>query len=232
MEEILKRFISFFESERISISRKIAIPLLLVLIILLLDNVLGISYYWINEIETDYIVKVEEAKKICESDSVLVSYFDKKIDNAINRQNVFQWFASLFTSTQIDNVKEFHETNINDNLFSNIEKWFPEVVERNQMWHTITSSFLWLICLFVLVFSLFFALFENKTDTIATLLSNIIGIGIVVFLIWITQWLFGLIPVLFNRAYINYFLQLIVNLFSIKLLVASRIKKKKGKKLA
>lgn len=228
MEEIIKRFIVFFESDRISISRKIAIPLLVVVTILLLDNILGTSYFWINKMETDYIVKVEEAKKICESDSVLVSYFDKKIDNAINRQNVFQWFASLFKSTQIDNVKEIHETNLNDHLFSNIEKWFPEVVERNQMWHTITSSFFWLICLFVLVFSLFFALFENKTDTIVTLLSNIIGIGIVVFLIWITQWIFGLLPVILHRAYINYILQFIINIvliiFAIKMLMRAKRK--------
>ena len=63
MEEIVKRFIAFFESDRISISRKIGIPLLVILTILLFDNVLGISYYWINKMETDYIVKVEEAKK-------------------------------------------------------------------------------------------------------------------------------------------------------------------------
>ena len=103
MEEIIKRFIVFFESDRISISRKIAIPLLVVLTILLLDNVLGTSYYWINEMETDYIVKVEEAKKICESDSVLVAHFDEKISNAIKRQNVFQWFASLFKNTGFEN---------------------------------------------------------------------------------------------------------------------------------
>ncbi len=228
MEEIIKRFIVFFESDRISISRKIAIPLLVVVTILLLDNILGTSYFWINKMETDYIVKVEEAKKICESDSVLVSYFDKKIDNAINRQNVFQWFASLFKSTQIDNVKEIHETNLNDHLFSDIEKWFPEVVERNQMWHTITSSFFWLICLFVLLFSLFFALFENKTDTIVTLLSNIIGIGIVVFLIWITQWLFGLFPVILQRAYINYILQFIINIFFIITIKKRTRTKRKG----
>lgn len=228
MEEIIKRFIVFFESDRISISRKIAIPLLVVVTILLFDNILGTSYFWINKMETDYIVKVEEAKKICESDSVLVSYFDKKIDNAINRQNVFQWFASLFKSTQIDNVKEIHETNLNDHLFSDIEKWFPEVVERNQMWHTITSSFFWLICLFVLLFSLFFALFENKTDTIVTLLSNIIGIGIVVFLIWITQWLFGLFPVILQRAYINYILQFIINIFFIITIKKRTRTKRKG----
>lgn len=219
MEEIIKRFIVFFESDRISISRKIAIPLLVVVTILLLDNILGTSYFWINKMETDYIVKVEEAKKICESDSVLVSYFDKKIDNAINRQNVFQWFASLFKSTQIDNVKEIHETNLNDHLFSNIEKWFPEVVERNQMWHTITSSLLWIICLIIVLFILFYSLFVDKTDMIASILSAIIGIGVVVFLIWVTQWIFGLLPVFLHRAYINYILQLIINIVLIILTI-------------
>lgn len=94
--------------------------------------------------ETDYIVKVEEAKKICESDSVLVAHFDEKISNAIKRQNVFQWFASLFKNTGLENVEESNSTNLNGNIFSKIEKWFPEI-KRNQMWHTITSSLLWII---------------------------------------------------------------------------------------
>ena len=61
MEELIRKFINFFESDRISVSRKIAIPLLMLLVVLALDNILGISYYWINKIEIDYIVKVEEA---------------------------------------------------------------------------------------------------------------------------------------------------------------------------
>jgi hypothetical protein len=56
MEELIRKFINFFESDRISVSRKIAIPLLMLLVVLALDNILGISYYWINKIEIDYIV--------------------------------------------------------------------------------------------------------------------------------------------------------------------------------
>jgi len=231
MEEIIKRFIVFFESDRISISRKIAIPLLVVLTILLLDNVLGTSYYWINEMETDYIVKVEEAKKICESDSVLVAHFDEKISNAINRQNVFQWFASLFKNTGLENVEESNSTNLNGNIFSKIEEWFPEI-KRNQMWHTITSSLLWIIFLAFLSLFLIFAPFVVEKDKIATILGVIIGIGILAFLIWITQWIFGLIPVILNRAYINYILQLIINLIPIIALTVGTIKEVKKKKLS
>lgn len=231
MEEIIKRFISFFESDRISISRKIAIPLLVVLTILLLDNVLGTSYYWINEMETDYIVKVENAKKICESDSILVAHFDEKISHAINRQNIFQWFASLFKNTGIENVKESSSTNLNGNIISNIGKWFPEV-ERNQMWHTITSSLLWIIFLAFLSLFLLYAPFVVEKDKVATIFGVIIGIGVLVFLIWITQWIFGLIPVILNRAYINYILQLVINIFPIIALTVGTIKEVKKKKLS
>jgi hypothetical protein len=51
-------------------------------------------------------------------------------------------------------------------------------------------------------------------------------------LIWITQWLFGLIPVLFNRAYINYILQLGLNLIPIVALTIGSIKEEKMKKIS
>ena len=230
MEEIIKKFIGFLENDRISISRKIGIPLLVILIILLLDNILGTSYYWINKMETDYIVKVEEAKKICESDSVLVAYFDEKISNAINRQNIFQWFASLFKNTKLEDAKEPDDTNLNENVFSKMEKWFPEV-GRNQMWHTITSSLLWIIFLALLSLYLIFTPFVVEKNKIATILGTIIGLGILVFFIWITQWILGLIPVILNRAYINYTLQLIINLIPIIALTVGSIKEVKKKKL-
>lgn len=141
MEELIRKFINFFESDRISVSRKIAIPLLMLLVVLALDNILGISYYWINKIEIDYIVKVEEAKAVCESDSIILFHLDDKIEKAINRKNIFQWFASLFENANIEKNTEVNITNSDGNILSVIGKWFPEV-ERNQMWHTVTSSLL------------------------------------------------------------------------------------------
>ena len=111
-----------------------------------------------------------------------------------------------------------------------MEKWFPEV-ERNQMWHTITSSLLWIIFLALLSLYLIFALFVVEKNKIATILGTIIGLGILVFFIWITQWILGLIPVILNRAYINYTLQLIINLIPIIALTVGSIKEVKKKKL-
>ena len=214
MEELIRKFINFFESDRISVSRKIAIPLLMLLVVLALDNILGISYYWINKIEIDYIVKVEEAKAVCESDSIILFHLDDKIEKAINRKNIFQWFASLFENANIEKNTEVNITNSDGNILSVIGKWFPEV-ERNQMWHTVTSSLLWVILFAILLLFLIFAPFVVEKDKVATIIGVIFGLGILAFLIWITQWIFGLIPVILNRAYINYALQLGLNLVPI-----------------
>ncbi|WP_195651749.1 hypothetical protein [Bacteroides caccae] len=230
MEELIRKFINFFESDRISVSRKIAIPLLMLLVVLALDNILGISYYWINKIEIDYIVKVEEAKAVCESDSIIVFHLDDKIEKAINRKNIFQWFASLFENANIEKNTEVNITNSDGNILSVIGKWFPEV-ERNQMWHTVTSSLLWVILFAILLLFLIFAPFVVEKDKVATIIGVIFGLGILAFLIWITQWIFGLIPVILNRAYINYTLQLGLNLVPIMALTIGSIKEAKKKKL-
>ncbi len=190
MEELIRKFINFFESDRISVSRKIAIPLLMLLVVLALDNILGISYYWINKIEIDYIVKVEEAKAVCESDSIILFHLDDKIEKAINRKNIFQWFASLFENANIEKNTEVNITNSDGNILSVIGKWFPEV-ERNQMWHTVTSSLLWVILFAILLLFLIFAPFVVEKDKVATIIGVIFGLGILAFLIWITQWIFG-----------------------------------------
>ena len=230
MEELIRKFINFFESDRISVSRKIAIPLLMLLVVLALDNILGISYYWINKIEIDYIVKVEEAKAVCESDSIILFHLDDKIEKAINRKNIFQWYASLFENANIEKNTEVNITNSDGNILSVIGKWFPEV-ERNQMWHTVTSSLLWVILFAILLLFLIFAPFVVEKDKVATIIGVIFGLGILAFLIWITQWIFGLIPVILNRAYINYALQLGLNLVPIMALTIGSIKEAKKKKL-
>ncbi len=180
MEELIRKFINFFESDRISVSRKIAIPLLMLLVVLALDNILGISYYWINKIEIDYIVKVEEAKAVCESDSIILFHLDDKIEKAINRKNIFQWFASLFENANIEKNTEVNITNSDGNILSVIGKWFPEV-ERNQMWHTVTSSLLWVILFAILLLFLIFAPFVVEKDKVATIIGVIFGLGILAF---------------------------------------------------
>ena len=74
--------------------------------------------------------------------------------------------------------------------------------------------------------------FVIEKDKVATIIGVIFGLGILAFFIWITQWIFGLIPVILNRAYINYVLQLGLNLVPIVALTIGSIKEAKRKKLS
>lgn len=68
--------------------------------------------------------------------------------------------------------------------------------------------------------------FTLKKDKLGAIVGMIVGIGAMVLLIWLTQWLFGLIPILFNRPWINYTIQFIINLIPISLLTYGSIKQK------
>lgn len=229
MGELVKKVICFFESERVSVFRKIAIPILVILAVFSLDNILGVSYYWTNGLEVDYLVKIEEAKAKCGSDSTVFSHLDNKINEAISRKNVFQWFASLFENSNIGKSKEVITPDINSGILDTVGKWFP-VLERNQLWHTLTSSLLWIILLMLLLPFLLFAPFFAKKDKAAIIVGIVLGLGFLVFLIWITQFIFGLIPIILDRAYINYTIQLVINLIPIIILTIGSIKEHTAKK--
>lgn len=228
MGELIKKLIGFFESDKVSVFRKIAIPVLIVLCLLSLDNILGVSYYFVNGMEVDYIVRIEDAKDKCNSDSIALLHFDNMMKDAIHRKNAFQWFASLFENSNTgcgieDNISS------DEGFLSSVEKIFP-TLERNQLWHTLTSSLLWIIAFGGLLLFLAFSPFFIEKDKAATIVGMIFGLGLLVFLIWITQWLFGLIPVIFDRAYINYSLQLGLNLIPIVALTIGSIKESRKKK--
>ena len=213
MVELIKKFIEFFENQRISISRKITIPLLVILCIFLIDNLLGISYYWKNEMEIDYISKIEDTKLKCTSDTIIIKYLEHKMDEAIQRKNVFQWFASLFENVNIVGTQEFGTSIANDTLH-NLREWFPEL-DRNQMWHTITSSLCFILLLSISLLMVIYFPFTSDKDKFGTTVAFIFISGILVLFIWVFQWIWGLIPVILNRAYINYSIQLIFNLLLI-----------------
>ena len=57
--------------------------------------------------------------------------------------------------------------------------------------------------------------FTSDKDKFGTTVAFIFISGILVLFIWVFQWIWGLIPVILNRAYINYSIQLIFNLLLI-----------------
>lgn len=229
MEDFLSKIWDFFSSDRISLTPKIAIPLLLLLASFLLVDYYGFFYYYANGKKVEYIANLEETKEKCASDTLVVSYLEDMIEEAMNRKNVFQWFTSLFENKDISpSSSDFSKLEKNE-APKGIDRVFP-LCERTQFWQTVTSSLFWIIILFFLCLFLFFLPFSSISNKLSSFFGTLFGIGVLVLMIWLTQWIFGLIPVILNRAYINYVIQLSVNLFPILALAVGSIKEAKKKK--
>lgn len=217
MGELISKIWIFFESDKISISRKITIPILLILTILMIDNIGGFSYRFTNSQKIDYLLKIEKAKVEFRQDTIVCSILDKMEYDLINRKNVIEQFVDLF-----DNQEKFKSKSSTTNK----ENIYNHNISRNQFWHTVSSSLFWIIWLFIFSLMLLILPFTLKKDKLSAVVGMILGIGTMVLLIWLTQWLFGLIPILFNRPWINYTIQFIINLIPISLLTYGSIKQK------
>lgn len=210
MGDFLGKIWDFFLNERISLTPKITIPLFLIMIGYLFVDYYGFFYYYANSEKVEYLSKIEEAKEKCSSDTTIVSYLDEMLHDAINRKNIFQQFAMLFENEDVPHIPKILDKNDDSHSFE-IEHIFP-LCERNQLWHTVTASLFWIIWLVLLLVTLFYIPFTSGNDRFGSMLGITMGIWVIILLIWVTQWLFGLIPVILGRAYINYIIQLAANL--------------------
>jgi len=85
----------------------------------------------------------------------------------------------------------------------------PKFKSRSQFWHTITSSFF----LIVLMVGTFLVPFNEKQFNWSTIVTVIFMVGALAFFVWLFQYVLGLIPIIFNKPWINYILNFIIQSF-------------------
>lgn len=213
MQEIFKGIINYFVDKTRPVTPKITWGIFIILFLLLADNTIGFSFYYINNQKLEHIKKIEDIKQLCKLDTSLYHYVNDLEQEVLYRKNVFQWFGELFNKvelskdSQIDSKKTTkpEDGNKAKDFFLKI---FPEQPSRSQIWHTITSSFIWIVALILLIITLLISPFIKTKEKIGLLVGCLLGIIIIAGVIWFLQWLFGLIPVILHRAYINYIIQI------------------------
>lgn len=218
MSELISKIWTFFENKRISVPRKISITILIILSILFVDNIVGFSYLYVNSQELDYLLKIEKTKVAFKQDTITCKLLDEMKYDFINRKTVVEQFLELFDNQSTLKVKTSH-----NNMQQEIDS---QNIQRNQILHTVSSSLFWIIWLIIFLFMLVISPFAPPENKWGLILGMVIGISGMSILIWVTQWLFGLLPIFFNRPWINYTLQFILNLIPIFILTRGSIRNK------
>ena len=247
--DIFRDIIRFFTTKEFSFKSKLFGIIVVILAVFLIDDLLGFSFYYSNNQKIDHLTNIENLKNDCADNAELLIVLDDVEKKIINRKNVFENFFDLFKSDKIDLKQpeivvrvDTVYIEIKDTIINTIEI-IPTITEkqneirdniatdkksRSQLWHTISSSFLLILILLILPFIPFT---QKKIDW-----NLILGVIILMIpiagLIWLYQFLLGLIPVIFDKPWINYILNFVIHIFSLLLfggLVAS-ISQKKGNK--
>lgn len=216
MEKIIEWIKEFFTSKTHSIGKKMGIAFLTLFVIFFINDYMGISYFYITNMKINHIIKIEEAKYYCKNDTTLIEYLNKIEQKSLNKKSYITKFIDLFEKSS--NLKEKTIINKHDNVVAEnksdrkLQSILKENPVRSKLWNTITSSFTQIIGVLLAFFLMITSFFSSKGERFNLFLASIFLLIICTSLIWFLQWIFGLIPVIWDRAYINYVINLILNL--------------------
>ena len=212
-----------------------------IIVLLLVDNYCGFSYYFVQSYKLDYITNLEDARFKYSEDKIVSQELDKMMVNALNRWTVYNAVSDIFQET-FSTTSEAREQQLveelsmkkkelpkkvitktvdfNEGLFS---QFFP-VEERSPFWHTFCSSLNLVIFLVICVIYIIFSPFSHDVNKKAALKGMCFIIPILVGAIFITQWIVSFIPDIYNRPRINNLLYLFTN-FLVAILLIRKIAK-------
>lgn len=211
--------VSFFTDKRHSISAKLFGIILIISTVFLINNLLGFTFYYSTNQKITQIEKIERLKRdtlLGKENFLFLNTMEEKLKK---RENVFDKFGELFSRTEFNGAKEKKDsllvektpTNIisGENATTNTEQSAQLTITRSRLWHTITSTFVFLIILIVVPFMPFIAGDFSKESLLA-----VIGVfTTTAFLIWLFQFLLGLIPLINNNAIYNYLINGLIQIF-------------------
>lgn len=218
MIDLIKSFVEYIKDNEKPLSRKVIIGILLLFGLIILNEYTGFTYYYPIGKEVEIISDIELAKASTK-DTLIINFLNEKEKVVINRKYLHERFLELFKRNILNrDVKNYQqkEVMVSSTTFSEkISRVFPPMPYRSQLWHTLSSTFIFIIGSIIAIIVLIVQPFrENEKVGILTLIAIWI-FSILLFggVIWIIQFLFGLIPVILDRAYINYSIAIALQLF-------------------
>lgn len=199
----------YFSDEKIPLSRKVKLTILVVIAAILIDNHYGFSHTVINSYRVDYLMKLESVKQEYKHDAQFVSEVDKLIETEHNRKGAVEKFYSLLTpkveEKQMNNAETAYNTIIN---------------ERDPIVHTITGSFIPLLLMLGALLGMVISIFNPESRSFPTFFwATIIVIASAIVTYYVAlAW--ALLKPICGYVLINYIIQGAVNAIMLILGVA------------
>lgn len=228
MGKLFEKIFEFLESRALSMSKKITMLVLIIMIVLLVDNHCGFSYYFVQSYKLDYITRLEDARVKYANDGAVSQELDRMMVNALNRWTVYNAVSDIFQKTfsttseareqqLAKEIVKSHKDNVERKIVTQEDSHdflsflFP-IKERSPLWHTVCSCFNLILFLFLCIFYLICSPFIHDDNKKNALLGMCVIIPILIGLIFLFQWLISFIPDINGRPRINYLIYVVFNI--------------------
>lgn len=211
-------YFHFFVDKKISVSRRIFVFIIILLVAFLVNNFLGFTFYYSTNQKINQIEKIESIKQQFPLEVKTKSYLCDIESRIVHRENLYVRSLELFSHSKIDNVEESAILRSPcDSLASVTCQGESSVQNRSntsgralrsgsRLWHTITSTWVFLLIMLVLPFAPFFIDDVDRDTVLGIILMFLLAFGCV----WLFQYLLGLLPVFGKIPIYNYMINVVI----------------------
>ncbi len=205
MDRLLDRVFKFFENKSISFSLRTSIFIISIFVLITCDYYFNFTYdYHLNN-KIEKLESINSLKKIYKSDSIKLAELTKLENQIFKRTHYSERLRNLDLS-QIKILKKSDTTEIKNSVIKNDNTKINKPI-RSLFWMVLTSSYFFIILLIGLIILPFTSSVHRELkNVLGSVAAIIILIGVISFLTWVAY----RIPLIWNRPYLNYILNAIL----------------------
>ena len=207
--DIINNFFTFLTDKTRRFSHKATMIMSLLAILILVDNILGISYYYNNQNKIEQIQKISELIKNPSLDEKSKDELKQLRKDILHHKSLKDLTCDLISNISFDEDKP--KVKHLEKLPKQSESSIP-TKQRNYYWHFISSSWFWLI----LMIGLPIAAIADKKESLG---KNLLLLFLLEILLWFFAWLhaklLSLIPIIWNEPLYNYFINVSISIILI-----------------
>jgi len=214
----IDHFTAFLFDENRRLSSKAAVVVFVFLAILLIDNILGFSYYFNTDKKIEQVQKLNYIIKDATSDSNTKAFALQLRSEIIDRENVILQTFSFFR-----NIKWKSSRNAQISIPKETDKTNESVI-RNNFWFNISAGGLYYLLAIIMIPLMVFT--DKTTSFLQRLATGILTSALFFAFGWFFYWVCNFIPQLSKSTWAwNYILNILIQVIFVGLLLIAGQKK-------
>jgi hypothetical protein len=206
MDKILDRVFKFFENKSIHFGLRTSIFIISIFVLTTCDYYFNFSYdyYLYNKIEK--LESIDNLKKIYKTDSLKLAEMTELENRIFKRTH----YSDRLRNLDLNQIKIFKKSDTNEIKRPVIKNENTTIIKpiRSLFWMVLTSNYFFIILIIGLIIMPF-------TGSVHRELKNVLGaiaaIILLIGVIYLITWIAYKIPLLWNRPYLNYILNLLIH---------------------